>query len=279
MPTMNIKSIVRCSLVLACLLNLCQVALAQRVDTLALIRQLIKAGTASRQLPMHLEMELKSSTNFITSEADTASTRGSFYLLPQASYIRIGEAEQLLTDSLSLVVSNKLQRMMLYKDGQSSWMSMAIPGGPGWQDSSTAQIAAKYIIQYLPSNKEGDAYTIADKRLLQATTLPREWMQIQLEAGSNRLRSMTTIKRTLVPLSAADYASIRQNVNLADKLVNISDKEYYLIREQETSFIYTSISHDPAIRIPVVIADRVRRDQEGAFQPVEGYKNFVLTVY
>ncbi len=224
-------------------------------------------------------MELKNTTNFIISEEDTASTQGSFYILPHASYVRMGEAEQIINDSMALMISNKLQRMMLYTDAQPVWMQMKVPAGLAWQDSSAVQMAARYTIQFQRGESKQDVYIITDKHLLQGTTLPRESMRIQLEDGTHRPLAMHAIKRTLVPLSATDYASIRQNTSLAGKLVNKDDKEYYLVRELETSFMYKTFSHDAAIKIPVAITDRVRRDSEGAFNRQRAYKNFMLTLH
>ncbi|WP_315823145.1 hypothetical protein [Paraflavitalea speifideaquila] len=266
-------------LVAALLIGLCPAARAQATDTLTLIRQLIQAGTAYRQLPLYIEMEMKNTTNFMTGEDDTASTTGSFYLLSHAAYVRMGEAEQLITDSMALVVSNKLERMMLYKDGQAALSQMKMPGGLSWQDSSATQIAARYTLQRLSVDNSKEVYHITDKRLLYGTTLPRESMELQFEAGTHQPLAMIALKRTLVPLPAEDYSSLRQNTSLAGNLLNLGDKEYYLIREQKNSFIYKAISHDTGRKIPITMSDRVRPDSQGIYQPVEAYKHFVLSIH
>jgi hypothetical protein len=268
-----------CSLLIVALFLLGQVMQAQSKDTLALIKQFIQAGSAYQTLPLYLEIEQQNSTNFITDEEDTAHTKGVFYLLPGASYMRFGEVEQIVNDSLALLVSNNTQHMMLYTDAKPVRMQLKNLTGPAWQDTSAVQIAARYTVQALTPDGHRRALLLYSKRLLPGASLPRESMELHYDARSRQPVKIITIKRTLVPLEAGDYKTLQNNAEMAGKLVNIDDKEFYLVKEQVNHFLYKQIAHDTAMKIPVVMSDRISRNSTGTFEPVKKYAHYQLSVH
>jgi hypothetical protein len=251
---------------------------AQSKDTLALIKQFIQAGSSYKKLPLYLEIEQQNSTNFIISEEDTTHTKGTFYLLPGISYVRFGDIEQIVNDSMALLVSDKMQHMVLFADARPVLMQLKALTGPAWQDTSAVQVAARFTVQAITSGENRSALLLSGKRLLMNTALPRESMELYYDTRTNQPVKIITIKRTLVPLEANDYKMLQSNAEMAGKLVNKEDSAYYLIKEQVSHFIYRQIRHDTAMKIPVTLSDRIGRNSEGKFQPVKNYEHYQLSI-
>jgi hypothetical protein len=270
-----------------CLLRIFKIALlaclplagqAQASDTLSIIRQFLQAGNAYKKLPLYLEMELTNSTNFITGAEDTSSTRALFYMQEGASYVHFGEVEQIVNDSMALLVSKKLQRMMLYPDAQPILQQMkTLTGLPGL-DSSVAQIVARFTIQQVTTGVNQPVMLLVSKKLLPGSSLSRESIELQYDAKTRNPLKITTLKRTLIPLSKDDYNAFLKRSDMAGKLLSKDDKEYYFIKEQVTAFIYKHISHDGNVKIPVTMANRISRNNKGEFQPAPAYEKFSLTI-
>src|SRR5688572_1349956 len=92
-------------------------AMAQKKkESSALIREFMQISNSYKQVPLYLEIEMKNTSNFITSEQDTLYAAGKIYLQPGSSYMQFGEIEQWVTDSLAVLVSNKLQRIIINTD-------------------------------------------------------------------------------------------------------------------------------------------------------------------
>src|SRR5688572_11554752 len=100
------------------LIGFCAKATAQKTDSLLLIREFMQVNDTYKQMPLHLEFTMKNETNFITSEQDTASIEGKFYLQPGKAYIMMGEMEQVMDDSLMIIVSKQSRRIIVNTDIQ-----------------------------------------------------------------------------------------------------------------------------------------------------------------
>src|SRR5436305_1444655 len=83
-------------------------------DTLSTLRTFMTVCNSYKQLPLQLEVALRRSTNLVTGQEDTMKVNVRFCLQKEGSYVGFGELEQLTDDSLLLLVSNKLKRMILY---------------------------------------------------------------------------------------------------------------------------------------------------------------------
>jgi hypothetical protein len=247
---------------------------AAQSDTLALYKALVHKSSQLQQLPLYLEMELVKSTNFITAAEDTMRMQATFYIKPGISYVQFGDAEQLVNDSMALMVSDKLQRMILYRNVQPLLQRMRMVTGLQYTDSSLQEMAKRFSI-----NGEAPASIVLSSRdLLYGTSLPKESQELQYDATSGEPVKVITLKRTLLPMSQEDYKTLTDQNWAKDKLLTIEGKGQYLIREQTSTFIYRKMAHNASMVIPVNISDRIIQDKEGAFTPVKGYEHYAFTL-
>lgn len=250
----------------------------KQADTLGVLREFVQISSGLRQMPVYLEMELVNASNFVTSEQDTARFQSSFYLKAGVSYIRFGEAEQLVNDSMALLVSDKLQRMILYSHAQPVLRQMQAFTGMQGMGSSIVELSKKFTARLLPSVQDTATITLTGRNVLYGTTLAKESVELQYDAVKKQPLKVTTVKRTLLPLSDDNYKALIEQGTLADKLVSIEDRGHFLVKEQTGTFIYRKISHDGGISLPATIHDRIVQNEQGEYAPVKAYEAYAVTL-
>lgn len=251
---------------------------SSNTDTLATLREFVRVSNVYKQLPLYLEMEIINTTNFVTGQEDTTRSGVLFYMKPGTTYIRFGETEQLVNDSMALLVSSQLQRMILYSNAQPILQRMKAITGIIQQDSSIQGMANSFTAQLSMPEQQSAVITLTGKALLYGTSLPKESVELQYDKATKDPLKVTTLKRTLLPLNDDDYKTLSEKPDMVSKLVTIDDKRHFLVKEQLVSFIYKKIGHDAAMAIPATIADRIVKNDEGQFIPVKSYEGYAVTV-
>jgi hypothetical protein len=250
---------------------------ARNNDTLADIRNFIRVSNIYQQQPLYLDMEWKNSTNFITSYADTSGMRLVFYLKPGMAYIRFDEAEQLVNDSMALLVSDKLQRMILYSNAQPVIQKMKSIITMLTGDSSVQQMAVRYKAESTTAINNLATTKLTGREYVQGSSLPKESIELQYDVQKNEPIKVITTRRSLVRIPEQDYKDFSANAQYKDMLVAIEGKGHFLVKEQTSAFIYNSIKHEADMKLPVTIADRLTRNELGELVPVKQYEQYAVT--
>ena len=99
--------------ILAALIVFSQALFAQERETAQLFKKYVNVCNTYKQLPLQLEIEYKRSTNMVLSNDDSTTMKGIFYIQKDGAYIKFGDAEQIITDSLVLIVMTNIKQMVL----------------------------------------------------------------------------------------------------------------------------------------------------------------------
>ena len=269
---------INCTLLFACcFIASSEYSAAQKADTLSSLRDFVNISTGYKQMPLYLELEVKSSTNFITNEGDTSDINGEFYLRNENSYIRIGEFEQIVNDSLALLVSNGLQRMILYTDAASTVKKIKGMMGLVLPDSSIRHLATQYRSFSDNISTQTSRIELQSRTNLYGTNLSRETIELQYDVTKKIPQKITTLKRNLLRLDSLQYARLQNEAGITEQLLTI-EGSYFLVKEQITVYLFKQIEKaSAAVKVPVFISDRITRNGEGKYQPVKNYKSYSLT--
>jgi hypothetical protein len=266
-----------CSMIILPLLFLTTTLLhAQQRDTLSHLRDFVTINSSYKQMPLYLNMEMKNSTNFITGAEDTMTTRGEFFLRKENSYVHFGEFEQVVNDSLALLVSNGLQQMILYTNAAPIVKQMKNMMGMAFPDSSIRNLAAKYTAIAKEQSKQSGEITLRSRAVLYGTLLPNETIELQYDIQKKIPQLVTILKRSLLRLDSLQYKQLQNETALADKLLAL-EGSYFLIKEQVTAYVYNKIEQDTVAKVPVQISDRINKNEEGEYVPVKKYEAYRLS--
>ncbi|MET0637673.1 MAG: hypothetical protein ABWZ25_16710 [Chitinophagaceae bacterium] len=246
---------------------------SKEADSLAIIREFVQVCNMYRELPLQLDLELHNSTNFITGIADTASTQAQFILEKNASYIHFGEIEQFVNDSVALLVSSHLQKMILYTDVRPMLSQLKAMAGWHLKDSSVEDISEKYKVLKRYSGNDTVTIELANRLSVYGGLPPRETIVLQYDPKTNVPFKIMTIKRTLITLTQEDYNKVSEQTGFSDKLLAPEGKGYFLVKEQQGTFLYKSVSHEQ-VKTRVTINERIIKNGQGEYLPARGYETY-----
>ncbi len=264
------------TMIMICLL-LSTGARGQREDSLSNMRLFMKVCNAYKQLPLQLELEMRNFTNLVTRDEDTSRIHARFFIHENGSYIEFGELEQVANDSLLLLVSNKLKRMILYGHRISMPDQFKKYLGIQLKDSSLMQLAAKYTAYPAPSEKDTSVMEVNSRSLLFHTSLSKESIRVKYNPSNFQLLGIVQTTRSLVPVNREVYNEYVAKEEYKEKLLNVSDSDFFIIREQVSAFEYNRITHQQGDQLPVRVSDRIVGDAAGKYSPAPKYQDFLLT--
>lgn len=249
---------------------------AQKKDSLAILKEFISISNRYKQIPLYVNLEMETNSNFVTGENDTLHVQGEFYLQEKQSYVRFGEFEQVVNDSMALLVSNKLKQMILYINASPVLEKMKSILGAPLPDSSIKNLGAKYKATASPLSKGTGLILLESRMPLYGTSLPKETIELQYDSKEKQPRQVLTTKRNLVLLDSVQYYSFKTQEEFEGKLL-LLENSYFLIKELVTKFTYNKIEQTAVATIPVTIHDRIMKNGEGNFIPVVKFENYMLS--
>ncbi len=247
------------------------------IDTLAIAKEFMQVCNLYKEVPLQLYLEQRNSTNFITGQEDTARYKAEFYLQQDGSYVRFGEVEQLVDDSVALLVSNKMQKMIFYPDARPVLLQIRAMTNLQMKDSSVAELSKKYISLKRLKGNDTTVIELISRTPLRGTDLTKEKIELHYDDRTKTPIQVLTIKRTLIPLEEPEYDNLKRNAGVADKLLAIESKGYYLIKEQHSVFVYKTISHEQQ-KVPVSISERIVKRHTGEYHPAKGYEAYQVII-
>lgn len=226
---------------------------------------------AYKTLPLQVELSLTKRSNIPLDESDSLSMEGFFDVQKKGAYIRMGDTEQIITDTIVLIVMGSIQHMVVSEanaDADAMVNKMvSLPLG----DSSIKVFAYTYKITQEIMGKEFTMLKISNRQNVYNSDLPVDIVTLIYHTKTNEPQQIQTTKRSLVNKSS------HVGANLLAITLSIPGKGDYLIKEDVSTYVYKSIEHSADKKLPVILSDRIMKDATGSYVPVEAYESYVLT--
>jgi hypothetical protein len=245
---------------------------AQSTSSKTLFKDFIALCNNYKYLPLQLSIGFKKSTNYLMDEADTASINGEFSLQNNVAYIKFGEAEQVIEDSVVLICLKDIKHMILTEakidiaEHINNMISLPV------KDSSISVLNSVYDITLKKIDKTTSIFEIVNKQSLSETTLPMEFISLEYNSKANEPVKIITIKRALKLITEGTVYP-KEIV-----MVSIKDKGDFFVKEEITTYDFTNIKHEKNVQIPVRLKDRVIKDNTSNYTAVKGFEDYRVTV-
>jgi len=257
-------------LVVIWMIEMTGVVSAQSNDSLSAISTFINALGVTRQPPVNVQMRITSSSDAQLSKDDSFSMEVGIHLSKEGSYMRFGEIEQLMNDSIALMVSDSLEQIMILPAYNHSlkgqWMNMF---GIGSGDSAVKKMNNLYRGEVLK-----DTVKLQSRSYLSGTSIAKESAQLSLDPKTKLPVQLLVTRRSLLLLDSLQVEELKQQQIPAERFLRHA-QAYYLVKETQTRFLYRHIDQEDR-KLPVTVADRVERDVEGEWKPVKAYEAYRL---
>lgn len=186
-------------LITAGLLLITSCVSAQQNDTTAMLKQFLKVCTGYKQYPLQVDMEFQRSANISFEGDDTSTIQAKFYVNGKSAYVKFGELEQLIEDSLQLMIIPQIKQMVLtvVDSMQAEKFRRAFGFMP--PDSSLQKAEAKFAVTAKTENNRGVINLIGRKKIY-STTLPFEEVKLTYNLQTNEPVKVELVRRSLVAL-------------------------------------------------------------------------------
>lgn len=256
-------------------------AFAQTSDSLQLFREFIAVSNSYKQLPLQMSMNFTQYANYPKAANDTGTTtHGEFYINSGGAYISFGRVEQVVNDSLVLVIMKDIKQMTLSANSTpvSAWLNAMI--AQPLQDTSALKFAAVYTVKMNKAAGGANEITIASRELLEGAGLPLVGISVLYNTSSKLPEKVVTVRRGLTKIPAGgdkDNANKTAVVTRPEKTITIAGKGDFIVKEERAEIVYNKITHAENVQLPVTITDRVVQVHEKNFEPVKAYQNYHLS--
>ena len=251
----------------------------QEKDSVETMNQFINVCSSyKQQLPLYLNLEYSSSSNIITAAEDSAFARGEFYLLADKAYVHFGDIEEIVNDSMALIISGQIKRMRLYKNAQPMIANLKASMGMEVPKSAMEEWSKRFAV-YKSGSGDKETIELKGRSKVSGTDLSKEVITLLYNKSTKEPAEVITVKRSVLLIEQAAYDKYKGEPSLAANVIMINN-DYYLIKEQKAVFSYKQIDHRPSLTLPVSIVDRVEKSgQSGVnkYKTLKGFEEYVLT--
>lgn len=245
--------------------------LAQSPVNVQLFKKFITICNSYKQVPLQLEIEYKRVCDIPWYSDDTSVVKGVFFINNNGAYVHFGKGEQIVTDSMALMVMENVNQMVLshYKIDIAKQINnfVTMP-----TDSSLAKLDGGYSIKEKKLGNSTAVIEITNKKTVSNTGLPYEKNVLTYNTITNTPITIEVTKRNLVKKNK------NENRKHSAKIISDPQNGDYLLKEDVNTFTFKSIRHNPNQSLPVILTDRIRKDAANNYTPVNAYKNYTLII-
>jgi hypothetical protein len=246
-------------------------------DTLQMMRDFVQICNIYKRLPLQMTLTIDRSAIPVHTSADTVHITALFSMQKEGSYVKMGDLEQIVNDSLLLVVSKDTKQMNAYRNNMTTMARMNEYLQFSANDSSVTKLLSKYAVKRKEAKADTGQVVLNSRMNIQGTSLPIEEVWLVYRERSKEPVSVEQINRLLQPISKQLYDDLSRLANWDGKLVFITQAGYFLVKEQKMSYAFGNISHRSDVPLPVKLENRIVASKPGKYEPVSTYSDFALT--
>lgn len=261
------------TIIFSCLFSFMSMSLyGQKRESMNAITRLTQVLGLVKKAPVNMTLRIESRADINTDPADNYSVNGGVYLRHNAAYVNIGETEQLLNDSLAVMINNETKQIVLAESNG----NMAATQLQGLLAAGQGNTTTQALNDIYTAVSDNDGVIMTSRAKLSGTDLPRESVRLKINPQSGLPEQLVMVKRKIVVLDSAQMVQLRDYHAIATERFKRTEDAYYLVKEITISVSYESINRQEG-PLPVVIGERLRKETGGEWQPVSAYADYRVT--
>lgn len=248
----------------------------------SLRNDLIRSREIWQNRPVSFELTI-SSQSIIGNKPNPATVMEmDLFIGKRDYYVHTDKMEQLLEDSVWILVNNITKMILLSKvnDQFQSAFNNQINEQFQIQDSVLSRPNSDYDLLEDSAPEGQRCIVIRHKKRISETDIPKEEVRLFIDKKSAAPLRVEQFKASLVPIAESDAVNLLNNTDYKESLVKgnkDSFAPYYFISKVKTTFTYKNISVGVA-STPVKLKDRVVKDEEGNWKAAKDYEEYTVTI-
>jgi hypothetical protein len=247
-------------------------------DDNIIFREFAKLGGMYKKLPVQLSIQIYNSAIPVTAEKDTIHAEMEVFYGSHAFYMQAEGLEQIINDSLIVLVNSSSKQILLYPNNLDMLKNMEKAIAMFMPDSSIDRLSQ----QYNPTSNDIAAgikkISLVSRQMVGDTKLPKEIISVTFKAKGYEMIEFCQSNNRLVPIDSAVYASLLNAKDYQGRLLNSPSSNgniYFIIKEATTTYQFTKVDHT-ALRPPANELDRIVKNGDGDYTPAKGYEDYLL---
>ncbi len=201
-----------------------------RTDSLQALGHFLRICRSYQQAPMHAELTVQSLSN-LPADGSDSSVLADFYVLKEGTYMRFGELEEIVNDSLALVISNDLHRMTLYTGAKDIIARTRMLSGMGIDASSLENMLSTCRISESPAVHGKGLIRVSSKNAVQGTSLGVDSIALEYDSRTQEPYRIVQIKRSLFPVDSSTLAGLQAKGGWEGKIVALPGSGNFVVHE------------------------------------------------
>jgi hypothetical protein len=248
-------------------------------DSLAAFRPFAAIGRLYQRPAVQLTMHLRREAVPVTSASDTLQADVELYYGKPNEYVRTEGLEEIVNDSVVLLVNTPARRMMRYRNTPAIRQSLERGAMPWMPDSSLAALAKRYRATVTAGDSGVSKTELISREVVGGTQEPKEKIVLLYRTATSEPVQCTETRVSLVPVDSLVYTQLQQQAAYTGRLLTSSGKRgriYLIVKEVSTECSFRKVDLGVK-RPPVSEGDRLVLMAGGGYKPAKGYEDYLLT--
>lgn len=249
-------------------------AVAQAKDSLQLFREFIDVNSSFKAVPLQMSVTFRQFNNLVSADS-IKQFNGDFFINKNGAYIDFGPMEQLVNDTMVLVVMKDNKQMLLSQNKTPVADYLRSVTMQPLHDTDARKAASIFTIKKTKKENNTSELEILTRNCIEEG-LPNMSLHLLYDNDSKKPLHLTMVKRTLGKLPADSGSFKKGIVNGRIKITSVEGKGNCIVKEDTSDITYTKIEGESNVLFPVLIKDRIYQNAEGDFEPVKEYAGYHL---
>ncbi len=256
------------------------VAAAQKDDrhTSEAFNELAHLGDMYKKLPFQFQIQIQNAAIPITATSDTMQTVMDLYMATHALYMQSEGLEEIINDSLVVLVNNRVKEMQLYRSDAGLASRFVNIGSMLLQDSSKATLQKKFNIDLKKQDENTNNIDLTSRRILPGTSFPTEFLHISYYSGNHQIIECSQHKNRLIPIELSVYASLKDDNQFDPRLIHSTGEKgdmYFLVKENITTYRFIKVDYN-VVKPPVAVKERIIKSRDEKYLPATGFEEYLV---
>jgi hypothetical protein len=248
-------------------------------DSLVAFREFAKLRQVYGHLPVQIRIDIQNSATPFTTPLDTLESAMNIYVGAPGMYLEAEGLEEIVNDSLVIMVNNPAKQIILYPNNGDVMKKMQESLSIVLPDSSLKTLAEKYtsLAQDVDGNQR--KIILRSREMLYGTKQPKEIITVTFEKSSSRPIEIDQAKLKPMLIDSANYANFVNDKIYDGKLIRIQTSKgniFFLVKESRTLYRFRKIDYDVP-NPPAREQDRIVKAKDGSYMPAKGYEDYLLS--
>ncbi|MBO9204217.1 MULTISPECIES: hypothetical protein [Niastella] len=242
-------------------------------------QELVRLGKWNTVWPVQINLHIAHYVTPTVLESDSADTDMALYYDPHAFYMQAEGMEQIINDTVLIMVDNTAQIIRVFPDkgllsySRGNELALFMP------DTSMERLSQKFTATMQEEGNSGKRIVLKSRDRISGTDLEKEVIDVVYNAGNYQPLRYKQLKRSVVPVDSASYSAMEKEAGWKGRLFTMDVKGsqlFFVVKEQVIACNFTSINYAQKAS-PVQEQNRVIRTADGEYQPVKGYELYNIS--